>query len=58
MGLFGRRKGPERDWLIWVGDGMAPAGPELIGLPVNVNGRKGRVVDTTMLTVCVEWDVS
>ncbi len=44
------------EWMLWVGDGMAPAGPHLIGTPVNIDGRTGKVIDTTQLTVLVEWD--
>jgi len=46
----------QRETLLWVGDGMAPAGPHLIGSPVNVHGRTGRVVDASALTIVVEWD--
>lgn len=45
-----------REWLLWIGDGMAPAGPHLIGRPVNINGRTGKVVDATLLKILVEWD--
>lgn len=45
-----------REWMIWIGDGMAPAGPHLIGSPVDFHGRKGRVVAATALQVQIEWD--
>lgn len=48
--------GKKREWMIWTGDGMAPAGPHLVGCPVDFDGRKGVVVDTTLLTVLVEWE--
>jgi hypothetical protein len=45
-----------REWMLWVGDGVAPAGPDLIGRPVNIHGRTGKVVDATALMIQVEWD--
>jgi hypothetical protein len=57
--LRGVYRGPDgrvREWMLWVGDGMAPAGPDLIGRPINIDGRTGRVVDATALTILVEWD--
>jgi hypothetical protein len=42
--------------MLWVGDGVAPAGPDLIGRPVNIHGRTGKVVDATALMIQVEWD--
>lgn len=47
---------PEREWMLWVGDGTAPAGPHLVGTPVNIDGRTGKVVDATALLIQVEWD--
>ncbi len=52
--LLGRAK--ERTQMIWVGDGMSPANPYLLGKPVEIDGRKGRVVDTSLLTITVEWE--
>lgn len=49
----------KREWMLWVGDGTAPAGPHLIGTPVNIDGRTGKdrkVVDATQLQIQVEWD--
>jgi len=46
----------KREWMLWVGDGMAPAGPDLVGRPVAMNGRTGKVVDATALMIQVEWD--
>lgn len=46
----------KREWMLWVGDGMAPAGPHMIGWPVNIGGRTGKVVDATLLQIQVEWD--
>lgn len=47
---------PKRGRLLWVGDGMTPAGAHLVGRPIEVNGRSGVIVETTALTVTVEWD--
>lgn len=47
--------GRKRERLLWIGDGMAPAGAHLHGCPVVVNGRTGVVVDSTALTITVEW---
>ena len=47
---------PDQEWFLWVGDGMAPAGPHLIGSPVTFEGRKGKVVDTTSLKILIEWE--
>jgi len=46
----------QREQLLWVGDGMAPAGPHLLGQPVVIDGRKGVVVDHSLLTITVEWE--
>ena len=54
--LFSPPKPPEREWLLWVGDGMSPAGPDLVGRPVELDGKKGKVVDTTLLKILVEWE--
>ncbi len=56
LGLCRGPDGRVREWMLWVGDGMAPAGPDLIGRPINIDGRTGRVVDATALTILVEWD--
>jgi len=55
-GKSGLTKPKEREDMLWVGDGMAPAGPHLLGLPVDINGRKGKVVGHTLLTITVEWE--
>ena len=49
----GQPSGNER---LWVGDGMAPAGPHLVGSPVSFHGRRGVVVETTLLKILVEWN--
>lgn len=47
----------EREEMIYVGDGIrAPEPGELIGQPVNVNGRRGRVVANGPLSMTVEWE--
>ncbi|MCI0421488.1 MAG: hypothetical protein L0312_20065 [Acidobacteria bacterium] len=46
----------EREWMIWVGDGMAPAGLYLVGQNVNYLGRRGKVIDATLLSILVEWE--
>lgn len=45
---------PIREVMLYTGDGVA--GPEFVGMAVNVNGRKGKVVEATMLTLTVEWE--
>lgn len=50
-------KASNREVMLWVGDGMAPAGPHLLNSPVDLgDGRKGKVVDTSLLTITVEWE--
>lgn len=46
--------GKQREKLLW----MHPdsSGCAQIGRPVNIDGRTGRVVDGTELTIIVEWD--
>ena len=55
LGIKPRAK--DREWLIWVGDGMAANAREQIGRPVDLgDGRKGKVVDATHLMIEVEWE--
>jgi len=43
--------------MIYVGDGVRAAEPdELVGRPVNINGRRGKVVANGPLFMTVEWD--
>lgn len=46
----------KREWMLWVGDGIEPAGSWVIDFPVDINGRKGKVVDFTALKILVEWE--
>lgn len=45
---------PQRETLLWRHE--APPSPGLIGTPVELDGRRGRVVAVSLLTVTVEWD--
>lgn len=51
-----RKPQKQREVLLWVGDGMSPADDSLLGKDVDFDGRKGRVVETSPLTITVEWD--
>lgn len=42
-----------REVLLYNGDGP---GSEMVGRPVNMDGRTGVVVEGTVLTITVEWD--
>jgi len=48
----------QREWVIWVGDGMAPAPANVVGWPVDIHGRKGKVVERSEvgLYILIEWD--
>lgn len=54
--LLGWKPVVQREWMLWIGDGVAPAGPHLIGTPVLMEGHRGKVIDTTALKVLVEWE--
>ena len=45
-----------REEMIWNGDGFS-SGKDQIGKRVNINGKKGRVVDAMDLSITVEWDL-
>ena len=47
----------DREEMIYVGDGIrAPEPGELVGRPVNINGRRGKVVDNGPIYMTVEWE--
>lgn len=46
----------KQEWLLWVGDGIAPADASLLNRPVRIDGRRGTVVDFTQLRILVEWE--
>lgn len=41
----------------WIGDGLrAPENGELVGKPVNFNGKRGKVISNDAFTITVKWE--
>lgn len=49
-----KEKSKETKDFLWVSD-RETCGPHLIGRPIELEGRKGKVVATTLLTITVKW---
>lgn len=46
-----------REVMRYIGDGIrAPENGELVGKTVNVQGRRGKVVENDAFTITVEWE--
>lgn len=45
----------EEEWMLWV-RGPGPPPDDVVGSPVDFNGRRGVVIDKTLLTILVRWD--
>jgi hypothetical protein len=56
--LFGKPEKPKPETMLWVSEMPPPEPGSLIGRPVDFNGRKGKIVGNTMLTVDVEWETT
>lgn len=55
--LFQKHKTKKREWYLWIGDGIAPAGPELVGSKfIDTDGHEKTIVETTQLKVLLEWE--
>jgi len=52
---LGQKVGHKVERFLWIGDGM-DSGSDQVGRPVDLDGRKGKVIAGTVLTVDIEFE--